>query len=240
MTAKISKIFSRIVTVMAMTGLIMCLTVDADAQLRYGFRFGGDFAKASLSSKNLSASSPQVSATAGVGDAKLVNRSGFSGGLVLEYQFEKCGFAPDIAILYTRYNTRLEVPGEKPQSFGRDFIEVPLHLKWKFWIPQTKDLFGPMIYTGPSMMFRVGNNSGLPYSVTSTPAATTQSGDAGGRFKSKTVQPGWDVGIGFDVVNFIQITAGYRFGLGNALDTPDYMTLRTNGWNVAATLLLDF
>ena len=33
------------------------------------------------------------------------------------------------------------------------------------------------------------------------------------------VQPGWDVGIGFDIVNFIQISGGYRFGLGNAVNS---------------------
>lgn len=71
--------------------------ISADAQLRYGFRFGGDFAKATIGNN---------------GDipVSLVNRSGFSGGLALEYQFEKCGFAPDVALLYTRYNTRLVLP----------------------------------------------------------------------------------------------------------------------------------
>lgn len=103
--------------------------ISADAQLRYGFRFGGDFAKATIGNN---------------GDipVSLVNRSGFSGGLALEYQFEKCGFAPDVALLYTRYNTRLVLPGaDATHSFGRNFIEVPIHLKWKFWLPRTNDLF---------------------------------------------------------------------------------------------------
>ncbi len=190
--------------------LALGCTTAATAQLRYGFRFGGEFAAASL--KN----------AAGY---RLENRSGFSGGLALEYQVPVNGLAADIAVLYTRYNTRIANPGEDNlHSFGRNFIEVPIHLKYKFWLHSTKDLFGPLVYTGPSFMMAVGSKSDNPLST-------------------KRFQPGWDVGIGFDIINFIQITGGYRFGLGNAVDAfsaaPD-ATLRTNGWNISATLLFDF
>lgn len=189
--------------------ILACCTGMASAQLRYGFRFGGDIAAARLS---------------GVRNASLSNKSAFSGGIVLEYQMPRCGFAPDIAVLYTRYNTRLSEEGESPVSFGRNFIEVPLHLKYKFWMKSFHDLFGPMVYTGPSVAFRIGNDANAPLS-------------------SNKVQAGWDVGIGFDIVNFIQISGGYRFGLGNAIDcypgNPDAL-LRTNAWNISATLLFDF
>lgn len=185
------------------------ISVGAPAQLRYGFRFGGEFASAQL--KN----APGYS---------LDNRSGFSGGFDLEYQFTKCGFAPDMAILYTRYNTRLKTEQKSPESFGRDFIEIPFHLKYKFWLKSTKKLAGPMIYTGPSVMFRLNNNKSNP-------------------FATKRVQTGWDIGIGFDFVNFIQLSGGYRFGLGNALNSFagfDTASLHTNGWQVDATILFDF
>lgn len=81
-----------------------------------------------------------------------------------------------------------------------------------------------MIYTGPSAMFRLGHGGAQPLT-------------------SQKAQAGWDAGIGFDIVNFIQITGGYRFGLGNAVkkfsDLPE-ATLHTNGWQVAATILFDF
>lgn len=188
---------------------LLCLNLPAMAQFRYGFRFGGDFAAASL--KNAEGFS-------------LVNRSGFTGGLVLEYQFEKCGFAPDIAITYDRYNTRLRPNGESPFGFGRNFIDVPIHLKYKFWLKSVKDLAGPMIYTGPTFSFRLDHNNARPLA-------------------SKTFQPSWEVGVGFDIINFIQITGGYRFGLGNAVKgfegCPDAV-LKRNGWNIAATILFDF
>lgn len=227
--------------------IIIGTTCMASAQLRYGFRFGGDFAKASLGNASVLANAvPAGSNTAYPndykGEASLVNRSGFSGGLALEYQFEKCGFAPDIALLYTRYNTRLVLPGQTPQSFGRNFLEIPVHLKWKFWIPRTKNLFAPMIYTGPSLMCRLDNKDGIAYNLSYTNSTSLKTSETsnGYRFASNTLQPGWDVGIGFDVINFIQITAGYRFGLGNAAKSPDEVTLHTNAWTVAATILFDF
>lgn len=232
------------ITALVVIAMVIMNSFTAVGQLRYGFRFGGDFAKASLS--NSSALFNPVHLSSGEiepspGGASLSNRSGFSGGLMLEYQFEKCGFAPDIAVLYTRYNTRISFRGNKPESFGRNFIEIPIHFKWKFWIPQTKNLFAPMIYTGPSVMFRLGHNKGASYDdndglmeqIMPTALITKT-------FKTNIAQPGWDLGIGFDVINFIQITAGYRFGLGNALSDPADATLRTNGWNLSANILFDF
>ncbi len=216
----------------------------APAQLRYGFRFGGDFAKATLHD---SYTLDNAISSNFRDKPYLINRSGFSGGLVLEYQFEKCGFAPDIALLYTRYNTSIADPGQSPRSFGRNFLEIPIHLKWKFWIPQTKNLFAPMIYTGPSFMFRLGHKEVISYYP---PVYTDQDSyqDIPFTFTPSTLplfathifQPGWDVGIGFDVINFIQISAGYRFGLGNAAQSPEKVTFHTNAWNVAATILFDF
>lgn len=191
--------------------ILLCVLVSslpAAAQLRYGFRLGGDFAKASLSD------APGMS---------MKNGSGFSGGLLLEYQFENNGFAPDIAVLYTRYSSKLMDELSGPAKIGRDFIEVPLHLKYKFYLSATNNLVAPMIYTGPSLLFRLGK--GNPEQMA-----------------TRTVQPGWDLGIGLDIINFIQLSAGYRFGLGNAVceSAVPGVCLHTNGWNVSANIIFDF
>lgn len=188
----------------------LCGVVSAAGQLRYGFRFGGSFAAASIRNAK---------------DYKMCNRSGFSGGFMLEYTLPETGFAADIAALYTRYSTRLEMPGGGKMSFGRNFIEVPLHLKYKFWLPVFSNTVAPVVYTGPSLMIKTDK-------VKDDSPLTTM-----------RLQPGWDLGIGIDVVNFIQITAGYRFGLGNALKNMtgyEAAIIRTNGWNLSASLLFDF
>lgn len=187
---------------------IILTSLSATAQLRYGFRLGGSFAKASL------------------GDApgmSMKNGSGFSGGLLLEYQMENNGFAPDIAVLYTHYSSRLMDEVSGPAKMGRDFIEVPLHLKYKFYLSSTNNLVAPMVYTGPSLLVRLGKANPEQMST-------------------KSLQPGWDLGIGLDIINFIQLSAGYRFGLGNAVSHSAVpgVCLHTNGWNVSANLIFDF
>lgn len=188
--------------------IVLLSSLSGSAQLRYGLRLGGAFAKASLSD------APGTS---------VKNGSGFSGGLILEYQMENNGFAPDIALLYTRYSSKLidEVSG--PVKLGRNFIEVPLHLKYKFYLSSTNNLVAPMVYTGPSFLIRLGQ--GNPEEMA-----------------TKTVQPGWDLGIGLDIINFIQLSAGYRFGLGNAVSRSAVpgTCLHTNGWNVSANIIFDF
>ena len=187
---------------------VLLSSLSAAAQLRYGFRLGGSFAKASISD------APGMS---------IKNGSGFSGGLLLEYQMESCGFAPDIAVLYTRYSSRLMDEVSGPAKIGRNFIEVPLHLKYKFYLSSTNNLVAPMVYTGPSLLFRLGK-------------ANPE------QMQTKAMQPGWDLGIGIDIINFIQLSAGYRFGLGNALSQSAVpgACLHTNGWNVSANIIFDF
>ncbi len=181
---------------------------DSAAQLRYGFNFGGGFADAKLKD------APGLSVD---------NRSGFRGGLVLEYQLPNSGLAFDGSILYNRYNARL-TDGAETIDFGRDYIDVPLNVKYKFWISSVSNLAAPFIFTGPSMMFHTGSKSAASISMN--------------RF-----QPGWNVGIGFDIINFLQLQGGYRFGMGNAIhrftEEPE-AKLHTSGWHISAILLFDF
>ena len=187
---------------------VLLFSLCAEAQLRYGFRLGGSFA------------TPSLSDASGMSVKK---GSGFSGGLLLEYQMENNGFAPDIAVLFTRYSSRLidEVAG--PAKLGRNFIEVPLHLKYKFFLSSTNNLVAPMVYTGPSLLIRLGK--GNPEQMS-----------------TKSLQPGWDLGVGLDIINFIQLSAGYRFGLGNAVSRSAVpgACLHTNGWNISANIIFDF
>lgn len=202
---------------------ILFTGLPAEAQLRYGIRLGGVFAKSSLKD---------------AGSLSIDNGSGFSGGLTLEYQLQGCGLAADIAALYTRYSTSITDATGDRHRLGGDFIEIPIHLKYKFWLPAFHNLFGPMVYTGPSFMIGLGDRKtsfDAPWSSSTPPSAMT--------FSRKSFLPGWDAGIGFDIVNFLQIAGGYRFSLGNSsghsAELPD-ARLRTDGWNISATLLFDF
>lgn len=193
-----------------LSALIFACSGISSAQLRYGFNFGGSFAEARLSDAS---------------GFSLDNQSGFRGGLVLEYQLPSSGLAFDGSVLYHRYNTRLiEHSNDARSAFGRNFIELPLNVKYKFWISSINNLAAPFIFTGPSFMFNV-SSSKLTL------------------LKQKRFQPGWNVGIGLDVINFLQLQAGYRFGIGNSLRSlagADDASLHTSGWHLSAILLFDF
>lgn len=190
--------------------MILC-PAFALGQLRYGLSLGGSFAKASLSDAN---------------GYPLRNKSGLRAGLMLEYQLPSHGLAFDAAVHYLCFNTRI-VPDFLNREFkcGTNFIEVPLHVKYKFWLPATKNLFAPMLVTGPSFAINVDKHtSDVP-------------------MRQKRFQCGWDVGVGFDAVNFLQISAGYRFAFGNAVDEfpgARLATLRNNGWFLQTAILFDF
>lgn len=180
----------------------------ASAQLRYGLQLGGSIARPSLSD------APAGYAVKG--------GSGFSGGLALEYQLPRAQwFAVDIAALYTRYSYRMTNPAADNAAMRRNFIEVPLHFKFKYWVNAFHQLVAPMVYTGPSVMATVGSSH--------EPMAT------------RRVHPAWDLGIGIDAANILQLQAGYRFSLANSLKANQTdMSLDMRGWHVSATLFFDF
>lgn len=186
---------------------ISLMAMNAEAQFRYGFRLGGCFTNASLENAD---------------NYSISNGSGFSGGIMFEYQSPKSGMAADIAVLYTRYNAMLLTPIGAKESVGKDFIEIPLHAKYKFWLSKFGNIFGPLVYTGPSIMVRTDSGKSEALAI-------------------QRIQPGWDAGIGIDIANFIQITGGYRFGIGNgAKQAPNDAKYHTNGWNVSVNMIFDF
>ena len=197
--------------------MITSIASSVNAQFRYGINAGVSIAK------------PDLSGTVGTG-AVIESGAGFRGGLTLEYQVPTLGLAFDASVDYLRYNLRLTserggVVDNKYTDIGRNFIEVPLNIKYKFWLGNFHNLVAPMVMTGPSFMFNLDKQP--------ENAPLTQ----------KRFQPGWNVGLGFDIINFIQLNAGYRFAFGNAIKHSDLMgsaKLRNKGWYVSATLLFDF
>lgn len=194
--------------------MITSIASSARAQFRYGINAGVSIAK------------PDLSGTVGTG-AVIESGAGFRGGLTLEYQVPTLGLAFDASVDYLRYNIRLanERGASDYTDIGRNFIEVPLNIKYKFWLGSLHNLVAPMVMTGPSFMFNLDKQP--------ENAPLTQ----------KRFQPGWNIGLGFDIINFIQLNAGYRFAFGNAIKHSDLMgsaKLRNKGWYVSATLLFDF
>ena len=83
---------------------------------------------------------------------------------------------------------------------SRDYIEIPVNLKWKIGIPAVGSLVTPYIFTGPSFAF------------------LTKKEDIKHAYENKTFDVAWNVGAGVQLFNKLQIGASYGFGLTKAVE----------------------
>lgn len=151
------------------------------------------------------------------------NQAGFTGGLMAEFTVPVIGVGGDISAMYVRRNAEFLVNNNLEKN-DRDYIEIPINLKWKISLPVVNNLVRPYIATGPSFSF-----------LTSKKAMN----DA---YKNKSFYTAWNVGFGVELLNHLQIGARYGFGLTKALKAVDAtgesgIKAKNNYWTVTAAYL---
>ena len=147
----------------------------ADAGLRFGVKLGTNV--------------NHLSASQEVFDKN--NRAGFTGGVLIEYMTPLLGLGLDLGVQYAYLNSEI--------SDNRNFIQVPLNLKYKFGLPVVGRFVAPYLFTGPSFDFKLDKS-------------TVEA------FKTKTFQAVWNVGLGLEFVKHLQIGASYGFGMNNIMN----------------------
>ncbi len=160
------------------------------------------------------------------------NRCGFTAGVMTEFTVPLIGVGADLSVMYTRMNSGMNkafgqegVLPEK-QNLGKDFIEIPLNIKYKLTLPAVASIVKPMVYTGPTMALKLKDVK-----------------DA--IFDTKRVQMGWNIGIGLELIKHLQISGGYTFGINNVVkhfNVPGNVSLtdvkiKNNYWTVTAAWL---
>ena len=142
------------------------------------------------------------------------NRAGFTGGVLAEYMTPLLGLGFDLGVQYAYMNSEI--------SDNKNFIQIPLNLKYKFSLPVVGRFLAPYIFTGPSFDFKLDKNTL----------------DA---MKTKTFQTVWNVGLGLEFVHHLQIGASYGFGMNNivklAYNSANPVTYHNNYWTVTAAYL---
>jgi hypothetical protein len=157
------------------------------------------------------------------------NRVGFTGGLTADITLPVVGLGFDVSAMYVRRSADIleEVEGSTDpisKTVHNDFIDVPVHVKWKFGLPIIGNAVTPYIFTGPDFAFRAGKS-------------TVDD------IKSKTTDVSWDFGVGVQLMNHVQIGASYGLGLTKAIKTvssDNNLTSfegRTNCWTITAAYL---
>ncbi len=179
----------------------------ASADFRWGIKAGLNFSNLNL--KNFSSSIEDPG-----------NRTGWQAGLMAEFTIPIVNIGADASLLYMRQNVDNNVTDDCYAN--KNFIDLPINLKWKIGLPVVGKIISPIIYTGPDFLFACNKQIIKD-------------------FQSKTCEVGWNVGIGLQLVNHLQVTGGYCFGLNGVakytgVDAVDYK-VKKNYWSVSAAYL---
>lgn len=157
------------------------------------------------------------------------NSCGYTVGIMTEFQVPLIGLGFDISAMYTRMNSEMnELYGPSsvaPQAIGtvnnKNFLEIPVNLKYKISLPGVGKIVAPFIFTGPAFAFKLDKD-------------TVES------LKTKTCQVAWNVGLGLQLVKHLQIAGSYGFGINNIakdwVKATD-LDVKNNYWTITAAWL---
>lgn len=157
------------------------------------------------------------------------NKAGFTGGLMTEFQVPVIGLCFDLSAMYTHMSSQINESNQEVTGLAKNFLEIPINIKYKFGLPVVSNVFTPFIFTGPSFALRLDKNK--------------KEND----IQTKGTQAVWNVGIGFELVRHLQIQGGYGFGINNVVKTVNKLgadthgvgfdKLRNNYWTITAAWL---
>lgn len=163
------------------------------------------------------------------------NRCGFTGGVEAEYIFPVINLGFDLSLMYSYMDSKVKAEvgslsvNERTKT-GKHFLEIPLNIKYKISIPAISNILRPYVYTGPSVAFKLDKSKD----------------DA--LFDTKTSQWAWNLGLGLEFINHLQISAGYGFGINNIMDgvkipgvgatiNAGSIKAKNNYWTISAAYL---
>ncbi len=208
-------------TLRVLTLLLAVILTAGTAQakiLRFGVKAGLNLNSISVSNKFLEkAMDPS-------------NQCGWNAGVMAEAQVPIIGICADVAVMYSRLNQKIDpIYDDKGQvvadNFGKDFLEIPIHLKYKFNLPMISNYFTPFLFTGPN--FAINMNKKTLFED----------------MKNRKCQTAWDFGIGFELISHLQIEGRYSLGMNNLakywdfVDVTDGVKVKNNYWNISVAWL---
>ncbi|MCM1520300.1 MAG: porin family protein [Lachnoclostridium sp.] len=167
---------------LAVLVLTLGTTISANAQFRFGVRAG-----VTVSSMHFDKSTFDSD-----------NQTGFTGGLTAQFTVPVIGIGADLSAMYVRRNASF-MRENNITNDKRDYIEIPLNLRWNIGIPVVSKFLHPYITTGPSVAFLTSNRKQEGYT-------------------NKATDWAWNFGFGLQFINKIQIGASYGLGLTKAVN----------------------
>lgn len=154
------------------------------------------------------------------------NKCGFTAGGMMEYIAPAIGIGFDLSLMYTHMNADVQNDANTG-VVNKNYLEIPLNLKYKIGIPLVSKIIQPMVFTGPTMALKLDKSTFKD-------------------IRTKTVQMGWNLGLGFELFKHLQISGGYTFGINNVakyvkpiennMNLSD-IKVKNNYWTVTAAIL---
>lgn len=161
------------------------------------------------------------------------NRAGFTGGLMMEFTVPIIGVGFDLSAMYVHRKSATSADGNvasdikdlltSKQFRSRDYIEIPLNLKYKLELPLIQKVLVPFVTTGPS------------FSILASKKAITDA------YKNRALDVAWNFGLGLQFFSHLQVAASYGIGLNKTVEligvnaTP--VGGKNNYWTVTAAWL---
>lgn len=187
---------------------------SANAQFRFGIKAGMNINKIHFSdvNKNLQPD----------------NSCGWNAGVMAEFTVPIVGLCFDASLLYSRMNNAIsdDVDGaakdvtDSDMTYGKNFLEIPINIKYKFQIPVVASIIKPYLFTGPSFAFKLDKS-----------------------IMDKTFQAAWNVGVGLELFRHLQIAGSYGFGMNNVTKevfneaNVETLKAKNNYWTISAAYL---
>lgn len=206
--------------VVAIMALLM-VPASANAKIfRFGVKAGANFNKISLTSVSDGLNSLKDKA----------NSSGWEAGVMIDGQVPLIGLGFDLSLMYARMNNNSEIYNNNNMIFegSKNFLMIPLNIKYKISLPVVGNYLAPYVFTGPNFLLNLDKNTFA-------------------NIKNKTCQVAWQLGLGLEFFNHVQIGAGYNFGLGKignsifngltGINQNTTYTVKNNYWMVTAAYL---
>ncbi|MCM1450400.1 MAG: PorT family protein [Clostridiales bacterium] len=152
------------------------------------------------------------------------NRAGFTGGLMADFTVPVVGIGFDASVLYAARSVDFSYTGSDGVTDvtkkTRSYIDIPINLKYKIGLPIVGKIVTPFLTTGPDFSFLLSKEN---------------MGDA---VKNKTFDFAWNVGLGVQLLNHVQIAASYGFGLTkSASQDQSLYTGKNRCWTITAAYL---
>ena len=144
------------------------------------------------------------------------NKTGWTAGVMTEFKVPVIGIGADLSMMYVRRNSDFMAKNSSSNntSDNRDYIEIPLNLRYNLSLPVINNVIMPYIAAGPSVSFLTSRRS------------------VENAFRNMSVDWALNFGIGVQLVKHIDISARYGLGLTKAVKAiSDYEDAGIQGKN---------